>query len=202
MRFRKLKKILLFLVLLTTIVSAQGLSIGKARGLFFSLGVGPKIPIGEYSVKNGLGIGADITFSYTDNKILPVFFYTKLGYHHYPIANDLPKKSDYSSYMTNEYLILPGIRFYFAPMIEDEILLMPIAEIGASIGFFNNSHIFKIDSNRKDYDETLTKFGFHVGGGFSMFLLETTLNYYFFPDYHSISLDLRIQIPIFAKIWG
>ena len=200
MRFRKLKEILLFLVLLTTIVSAQGLSLGEARGLFFSLGVGPKIPIGEYSVKNGLGIGADITFSYTDNKILPVFFYTKLGYHHYPIANDLPKKSDYSSYMTNEYLILPGIRFYFAPMIEDEILLLPIAEVGASIGFFNNSHIFKIDSNRKNYDETLTKFGFHVGGGFSMFLLETTLNYYFFPDYHSISLDLRIQIPIFAKI--
>ena len=200
MRFRKLKEILLFLVLLTTIVSAQGLSLGEARGLFFSLGVGPKIPIGEYSVKNGLGIGADITFSYTDNKILPVFFYTKLGYHHYPIANDLPKKSDYSSYMTNEYLILPGIRFYFLPMIEDEILLMPIAEVGVSIGFFNNSHIFKIDSNRKNYDETLTKFGFHVGGGFSMFLLETTLNYYFFPDYHSISLDLRIQIPIFAKI--
>lgn len=200
MRFRKLKEILLFLVLLTTIVSAQGLSLGEARGLFFSLGVGPKIPIGEYSVKNGLGIGADITFSYTDNKILPVFFYTKLGYHHYPIANDLPKKSDYSSYMTNEYLILPGIRFYFVPMIEDEILLMPIAEVGVSIGFFNNSHIFKIDSNRKNYDETLTKFGFHVGGGFSMFLLETTLNYYFFPDYHSISLDLRIQIPIFAKI--
>ncbi len=200
MRFRNLKKIFLFLVLLTSIVSAQGLSLGEARGLFFSLGVGPKIPIGEYSVKNGLGIGADITFSYTDNKILPVFFYTKLGYHHYPIASDLPKKSDYSSYMTNEYLILPGIRFYFVPMIEDEILLMPIAEVGVSIGFFNNSHIFKIDSNRKNYDETLTKFGFHVGGGFSMFLLETTLNYYFFPDYHSISLDLRIQIPIFAKI--
>ena len=200
MRFRNLKKIFLFLVFLTANVGAQGLSLGEAKGLFFSLGVGPKIPIGEYSVKNGLGSGADITFSYTDNKILPVFFYTKLGYQHYPIANDLPNKSDYSSYMTNEYLILPGIRFYFAPMFEDEILLMPIAEIGASIGFFNNSHVFKIDSNKENYDETLTKFGFHVGGGFSMFLLETTLNYYFFPDNNSISLDLRIQIPIFAKI--
>ena len=200
MRFNRLKEIFLSLVLLTTIVSGQGLSLGEAKGLFFSLGIGPKIPIGEYSATNGLGIGLDFTFSYTDNKILPLFFYTKLGYHHYPIASDLTTKSDYSSYMTNEYLILPGVRFYFAPIIEDQILLMPIAEVGASIGFFYNTHIFKSDSNINNYNESLTKFGFHIGGGFSMFLLETTLNYYYFPDNHSISLDLRIQIPIFAKI--
>ncbi len=200
MRFKKLKEIFLSLVLLTTSINAQGLSLGDAKGLFFSLGVGPKFPIGEYSLTNGIGIGADITFSYTDNKILPVFFYTKLGYHHYPISNDLPKKSDYSSYMTNEYLVLPGIRFYLSPIIEDQILLMPVVEVGASIGFFSNTHIFKSESNKSNYDEFLTKFGFHVGGGFSIFLLETTLNYYFFPEYHSISLDLRIQIPIFARI--
>lgn len=200
MRFIKFKKIFLSLVLLTTIINAQGLSLGEARGLFFSLGVGPKFPIGEYSFTNGIGIGADVTFSYTDNKILPVFFYTKLGYQHYPMASDLSKKSDYSSYMTNEYLILPGIRYYFFPIIEDQFLLMPIIEFGGSIGFFSNTHVFKSDSNKNNYDEFLTKFGFHVGGGFSMFLLETTLNYYFFPENHSISLDLRIQIPIFAKI--
>lgn len=200
MRFKKLNEIFLSLVLLTTIINAQGLSLGDAKGLFFSLGVGPTFPVGEYSLTNGIGIGADVTFSYTDNKILPVFFYTKLGYHHYPIANDLPKKSDYSSYMTNEYLVLPGIRAYLSPIIEDQILLMPIVEVGVSIGFFSNTHIFKSDSNKNNYDEFLTKYGFHVGGGFSMFLLETTLNYYFFPEYHSISLDLRIQIPIFARI--
>ena len=200
MNFGKIKIIILVVVLLTANFNAQGFSLGEAKGLFFSLGVGPKLPIGDYSATNGLGIGLDVTFSYTDNQILPLFFYTKLGYQHYPASDNLIKSTDYASFMTNEYLILPGMRFYFSPIIQDEILLMPIAEVGFSLGFFNNTHIFKSDSNTNNYDEFLTKFGFHIGGGFSMFLLETTINYYFFPDNHSLSLDLRIQIPIFAKI--
>lgn len=200
MKLQKLKLFILLLLLVTTSISSQGLSLGQAKGLFFSLGIGPKIPVGEFSATNGIGIGLDVTFSYADNKILPLFFYTKLGYQHYPASNNLINSSDYASYMTNEYLILPGIRYYFKPIIEDEILLMPIAEIGASFGVFSNSHVFKSNANTDNYKETLTKLGFHVGGGFSMFLLETTLNYYFFKDNHSLSLDLRIQIPIFAKI--
>jgi hypothetical protein len=95
---------------------------------------------------------------------------------------------------------MPGIKFYFPPVITDEILIMPIAEIGPSLGFFNNSHIYKAASGISNSDETLTKFGFHVGGGFSMFFVEGVLNYYFFPENHSISFDLKIQIPVFAKI--
>jgi len=200
MKLTKFNIFILAILLLTANLPAQDFSLGKAKGLFFSLGVGPKLPIGEYSATNGLGIGIDFTFSYTDNKILPLFFYTKLGYQHYPASNNLIKSTEYASYSTKEYLILPGIRYYFSPMVEDEILLMPIAEVGLSFGIFNNSHIYKSDSNMSNYDEYLTKFGFHIGGGFSMFLLETTLNYYFFSDNHSLSLDLRIQIPIYAKI--
>lgn len=199
MRFKKIQQIVMLIFILTGSSAGQDLSLGDARGLFFSIGVGPKIPIGDYSATNGLGIGVDVTFSYADNQILPLFFYTKLGYQHYPASNNLIKKSEYASYMTNEYLILPGIRYYFAPMIEDEILLMPIIELGPSIGIFNNSHIFQTESGRDDFDETLTKFGFHVGGGFSMFLMEATLNYFYFTDNHSLSLDLRIQIPIYGK---
>ncbi len=199
MRFNRIKKIFLLIFLLANVSNAQDLSLGQAKGLFFSLGIGPKFPIGDYSATNGIGIGLDLTFSYADNKILPVFFYAKLGYHHYPASNNLPKISDYSSFYTNEYLILPGIRFYFAPVIKDEILIMPILEGGLSIGIFNNTHIFKVDANKQNFDETLTKYGFHVSGGFSMFLLETTISYYYFASNHSLSLDLRIQIPIFAK---
>ena len=199
MRLVKLK-ILILSIIFTTSAHAEWPSFGQAKGLFFSLGVGPKIPVGEFSAKNDLGVGLDFTFSYVDNKILPVFLYLKLGYQHYPASDNLIKSSEYASFMTNEYLILPGLRYYFKPIIEDEILLMPIAEIGASFGLFNNTHIFKDETNRDNFDETLTKVGFHIGGGFSMFLLETTLNYYFFSDNHSLSLDLRIQIPIFAKL--
>ncbi|VAX14971.1 hypothetical protein MNBD_IGNAVI01-1903 [hydrothermal vent metagenome] len=200
MKFNRLKKVLLTAFLFTNVIYAQDFSLGQAKGLFFSLGIGPKLPIGDFSAKNGLGIGLDLTLSYADNRILPVFLYTKLGYQHFPASNDLPKISDYSSFYTNVFLILPGVRFYFAPVIKDEIIIMPIVEAGLSFGIFNNTHIFKNDSNRNNYDETLTKFGFHVSGGFSMFLLETTISYYYFPNNHSLSLDLRIQIPIFAKI--
>jgi hypothetical protein len=164
------------------------------------MGIGPKLPIGEFSGTNDLGIGFDITASYTDNKFLPIFFFTKIAYQTYPGAVKRYKSTNYASFTTNLFAVMPGIKFYFPPVITDEILIMPIAEIGPSLGFFNNSHIYKAASGISNSDETLTKFGFHVGGGFSMFFVEGVLNYYFFPENHSISFDLKIQIPVFAKI--
>ena len=181
-------------------VAAQGFELGEARGLFVSVGVGPKLPVGEFSATNDLGVGFDITASYTDNKFLPAFFNLKLGYQTFPGSTKMYKTTDYASFTTNQFLIMPGIKFYFPPVITDEILIMPFAEVGPSLGIFSNTHVFKSTSGETNFDETLAKFGLHVGGGFSMFFLEGVLNYYFFPENQSISFDLRVQIPVFAKI--
>ncbi len=195
-----MKRITILILLISTLSFAQGFELGEARGLFFSVGVGPKAPISDFSATNDLGMGFDFSVAYTDNQFLPVFFDIKLAFQTFPGSTKMYKTTDYASFTTNEFLLLPGIKFYFPPVISDEVLIMPIAMVGPSIGLFSNTHVFKTTSGRNSFDETLTKFGFHVGGGFSMFFLEGMLNYYFFPGNQTISFDLRVQIPVFAKI--
>ncbi len=195
-----MKRIALFILLFNSLLFSQGFELGEARGLFVSVGIGPKIPIGNFSATNDLGIGFDLTASYTDNQFLPLFFNLKLGYQTFPGATKMYKTTDYASFTTNRFIMMPSIKFYFPPVISDEILIMPIAEVGPSLGLIFNTHVFKSTSSRTNFDETVTKFGFHLGGGLSMFFLEGILSYHFFPDNQVITFDLRVQIPVFAKI--
>ncbi len=195
-----MKRIIISILLISTLSFAQGFELGEARGLFFSVGVGPKVPIGDFSATNDFGVGFDFTVAYTDNQYLPLFFDLKFAFQTFPGSTKMYKTTDYASFTTNEFSLLPGIKFYLPPVISDEVLIMPIAVVGPSFGLFSNTHVFKATSGKTNFDETLSKFGFHVGGGFSMFFLEGMLNYYFFPDNQSISFDLRVQIPVFAKI--
>ncbi len=195
-----MKKIVPIILFFNSLLFSQGFQLGEARGIFVSVGVGPKIPIGNFSATNDIGVGFDFTASYTDNQFLPIFFNLKLGYQTFPGATKMYKTSDYASFTTNEFFVMPGIKFYFPPFVTDELLIMPIAEIGPSLGLFYNTHVFKSTSNRVNFDETITKFGFHLGAGISMFFLEGIFSYHFFQDSQIISFDLRIQIPVFAKI--
>ncbi len=195
-----MKRIALFILLFNSLLFSQGFELGEARGLFVSVGIGPKIPIGNFSATNDLGIGFDLTASYTDNQFLPLFFNLKLGYQTFPGATKMYKTTDYASFTTNRFIMMPSIKFYFPPVISDEILIMPIAEVGPSLGLIFNTHVFKSTSSRNNFDETVTKFGFHLGAGLSMFFLEGILSYHFFPDNQVITFDLRVQIPVFAKI--
>jgi len=195
-----MKRIALFILLFNSLLFSQGFELGEARGLFVSVGIGPKIPIGNFSATNDLGIGFDLTASYTDNQFLPLFFNLKLGYQTFPGATKMYKTTDYASFTTNRFIMMPSIKFYFPPVISDEILIMPIAEVGPSLGLIFNTHVFKSTSSRTNFDETVTKFGFHLGGGLSMFFLEGVLSYHIFPDNQVITFDLRVQIPVFAKI--
>ena len=195
-----MKKIFLVILLFNSFIIAQGFQLGEARGLFISVGVGPKIPIGDFSSTNSLGVGFDFTFSYTDNKFSPLFFDLKLGYQIFPGDTKIYKTTDYASLTTSEFLIMPAIRYYFPPFITDEILIMPVFLVGPSMGVIFNTNVFKYSSGETNYDETLTRFGFQIGGGISMFFLEGILSYNFLPDYQVISLDLRVQIPVFVKI--
>jgi hypothetical protein len=194
-----MKRVIIIILLINGLIAAQGFKLGDARGLFLSVGIGPKLPVGEFSATNDLGIGFDITAAYTDNKFMPGFVNLKFAFQTFPGATKMYKSTEYASFTTNEFLIMPGIKFYLPPVIIDEILIMPIAELGPSLGMFSNTHVFKSSSGKTNFDESITKFGFHAGGGFSMFFLEGILNYYFFPDNHAISFDLIVQIPVFAK---
>lgn len=192
--------LLIFLILSSSALFAQSFKLGDAKGLFFGISVGPRFPIGDFADNQNIGVGGDVSLSYTDNKFLPVFFYGKLGYQHYPGKQNFYQNSDYSSFSSNVYLIELGTRYYFKPIFDEVVLLMPIAEGGISFGYFEKLHQYKIGSGHQDFVEEVTKTGFHLGAGFSMFLLDVLGSYNYFHNNQYISIDLKIRIPIYAVI--
>ncbi len=73
-----MKKFLLLIFVISTQLFAQ-FKFGEAKGLFFSVEVGPRFPIFNFADMQNTGVGVDAVFSYTDDQILPVFIYTTLG---------------------------------------------------------------------------------------------------------------------------
>ena len=186
-------------MLLSSISFAQ-FKFGEAKGLFMAVGVGPKFPIGDFGDRSNIGVGFDVTLSYTDNLFLPVFLYASLGFQHYPGRQDLYKTSDYSSFSTNLLTLSTGVRYYFPPLLENVVLLMPIADAGLQFGYFENFHQFKLDTGKPSYVEQKGKFGFQVGAGFSMFILDVVTYYNYLPNNEYISFVIKANIPIFVKI--
>lgn len=196
----KMKKIFLIILITAAACFGQGIKFGEAKGLFMSVGVGPKFPINDFGDRNNIGVGFDVTLSYTDNQLLPVFFYSTLGYQHYPGRQDLYKKTDYSSFSTNALIFAPGVRYYFPPLLENIVLLMPIADVGLEFGYLENSHQFKLDANKVSFVEDKFKVGFHLGAGFSMFMLDVITYYNYLPNNVYISFVFKANIPIFVNM--
>ena len=194
-----MKKLLFFLVLISSVAFGQ-FRFGEAKGLFMGIAVGPRFPIGVFADEQNIGIGADVILSYTDNEYLPVFLYTMIGYQHYPGRQDFYKQSDYSAFSSNVFVIASGVRYYFKPILENIVLLMPIIDVGAEYALFENWNQFKIDSGKQNYVEDVSKFGFHIGAGFSMFILDVVTYYNYLPKNQYLSFNLRANIPIFVKM--
>lgn len=191
-------KKLFIVLLLPSLLLAQEFKFGDAKGLFMGIGVGPRFPVGGFSDNSNIGVGLDVTFSYADNELLPFFIYTNVGYQHYPGRQDFYKRTDYSSFSSNVLVLAPGVRYYFPPLIESVMLLMPVVDAGLSFAYFEKSHQFKLDRGKQNYVEETGKFGFHIGAGFSMFILDVITYYNFLNNNEYISFNLRATIPIFV----
>lgn len=195
-----IKYFFIILILCGSVINAQSFINAEARGLFMSLSTGIRIPIADLSDKHIPGIGYDVTFSYTDNRVIPVFLYTRFSYLNFPGSQDFYKNSNYSNLSSSVYAIQPGIRFFYPPVIKNIVILMPVMELGATYAIFNNLHQFKIGSGLKNFEESNSKFGFHAGAGFSMFLIDVMAFYNYLPDNQYVSFDFRIRIPIYATM--
>ena len=148
-----MKKIFVVFLLLVGIAEAQIPEPGQAKGLFMAVGIGPRVPIGKFADVQNLGIGFDFSFSYTDNKILPVFIYSELGFEHYPGRQDFYKVSDYSSFSSNVLTIKLGARYYLPPIFDEVVLLMPVVEVGPSFALYEKFHQFKTGTGRNNFLE-------------------------------------------------
>lgn len=191
-------KILILFFVISQLLVAQELKFGQTKGLFMSVGVGPRIPVADLSESHNLGAGFNAAFTYTDNLVLPIFLKGELGFQHLPGRQNFYKSSDYSSISTNLLTLNLGGRYYFPPMVEDVVLLMPIVEAGISFGYFETFHQFKINSGLSNRVEGEVKAGFQAGVGVSMFLLDVIAFYNYFASKQFLSFDLRVQIPVFV----
>lgn len=171
----------------------------KARGVFISFGVGPRLPLGLFSERNDLGYGFNLDLSYTDNEILPIFIFAKGGFEQYPGANDFYRSTEYSTYSIYSFPVNGGVRYYFAPMLENVVLFMPVVELSASFSYYRILHEFKPGSGRSNFTEEITKVGGTVGFGISMFLMEIIASYNYFDSNQFLGVDLRVRLPLYIN---
>lgn len=194
-----MKKIIYIIIFTLISVFAETPPADKARGFFFSIGVGPRLPLSSFSEESDLGYGLNLEFTYTDNEYLPIFIFAKAGFEQYPGASEFYQTSEYNNLSTTSFPVSLGARYYFPPIMENVLLFMPIVEVSAAVNFISRNHQFKPSSSRTNFTEDVTKFGFSAGVGISMFLVEILLNYNYFSSLQFAGVDLKIRLPLFIS---
>lgn len=197
----KLVKYFLLLVLIFQVNAFAGEPpASKAVGIFLATGVGARIPIGDFSNSTDLGYGLNVEASYTDSDRLPFFIFARLGYEQFPGSQDFYQGTDYSNYSTTIIPASLGVRYYFSPLVESVVLLIPVVEGSISYTYFQVLNEFKADAGRSNYREELWKFGGSVGAGLSMFILEIMANYTYYESNQYLSFNLNVRLPLFVNL--
>lgn len=172
----------------------------KAVGIFLTTGVGARLPVGRFANSTNLGYGLTVDVSYTDSDNLPIFIFARLGYEQFPGSQDFYQESDYSNYSTTVVPISVGCRYYFSPLVESAILLIPVFEGSVSYSYFHVLNEFKVDANKLNYTEDLWKFGGTIGAGISMFIMEIMANYTYYQSNQYFSINLNVRLPLFVSL--
>lgn len=192
--------IFLYILVFQFVVLAGEPPASKAVGVFLSAGVGARLPVGNFSNSTDLGYGLNVEASYTDSDHLPFFIFARLGFEQFPGSQDFYQQSDYSNYSTTIVPASLGIRYYFSPLVESVVLLMPIVEGSVSYTYFQVLNEFKTDASRNNFKEDIWKFGGTVGAGLSMFILEVMAYYSYYDSNQYLSFNLNVRLPLFVNL--
>ena len=148
---RSIKYLFITLLIFSTIGFAEKPPSSRATGFFVAFGVGPRMPLGDFSNTTDIGYGLNVEFSYTDNEFLPVFLFANIGYEQYPGSQNYFQETEYSNFHTNALPVNVGARYYFAPLLENIVLLMPIIQASASYTYYQTLHEFDQKSRINDF---------------------------------------------------
>jgi len=190
---------LLFLLGIQNILAGDPPS-SKAVGVFLATGVGARLPVGQFANSTSLGYGLAVDISYTDTDNLPFFLFARIGFEQFPGSQDFYQNSDYSNYSTTVLPLSLGIRYYFAPLVESTILLIPVLEGSASYSYFQVLNEFKSNANKSNHTEDIWKFGGTIGAGLSMFILEIMVNYTYYESNQYFSINLNVRLPLYVNL--
>lgn len=195
-----MKKFLIcFVILFSANIFGTDPPAEKAQGIFLAFGVGPRLPLADLSNSTDLGYGFNAEIAYTDNEVLPFFVFANLGIEHYPGSQSFYQETQYSNLSTYAFPLHLGIRYYFSPLLEQIVLIIPIVELSASLTYFDKLHEFKSGSGINNFKEETTKFGASAGVGISMFLMEIIASYNYIESNQFVSADLKVRIPLFIN---
>jgi opacity protein-like surface antigen len=193
-------KYLIFILAIASQLSfAENPPDSKVSGYFLAFGVGPRFPLGDFSKTTSLGYGANVEFSYADTDFLPVFLFANIGFEQYPASQNYLDNSELSNFHTNAVPVNLGARYYFSPLMENIVLLMPIVQVSANYTYLNELYEFKNGTGKADYSDNKSKFGFSAGAGVSMFMMELLASYNYTQTHQFISLDLKVRIPLYIN---
>ena len=192
-----MKKIifLAFLLMLTSLNADPPES--RARGVFFGVGVGPRLPVFDFSDRSYFGYGIDIEISFTDFEWLPFFLYAETGFEHYSGSQDYFQSTNLTHYSLNVLPINLGARWYGAPMT-DNFFIIPFVQGAAEFAYEQELYQYKAGSGRNDELKDNFDAGASVGVGASMFVMEVLLSYHHLSNRQFIAFDMKARIPLFV----
>jgi hypothetical protein len=196
---RSIKYLIIISLILSTVSFAEKPPASRASGFFVAFGVGPRMPLGEFANTTDIGYGVNVEFSYTDNEFLPVFLFANIGYEQYPGSQNYFQESNYSNFHTNALPVNIGMRYYFAPLLENIVLLMPIVQASATYTYYQTLNEFDQNAGKTNFLDDKSKFGLSAGAGISMFMMELLASYNYMPSNQFISVDLKVRIPLYIN---
>jgi len=189
----------ILLIILSSFNFGKELTSDKARGFFLAIGVGPRLPVFDFASSSELGYGFNLELSYTDNEYLPFFIFSKIGFETFPGSNDFYKMTDYSNFSTNVLPINLGVRYFFPPVLEQIVLIIPFSEFSLAYSYYEKLHQFKSGTGKSNFLESNSKIGISAGAGISMFLTEFLVTYNYYTDNQFVGFDLKVRLPLFIS---
>jgi len=191
--------ILLFFLLIPTLSWTQTPQEDKAERVFLAIGVGPRLPVGSFANSSDLGYGFNFELSYTNTDYIPLFIFAKAGFETYPGSQSFYQQTEYSNFSTNTLPVNVGLRYYFKPLLENIVLIIPIVEVSADYTYYQILNQFKPSSLKSNYKNNFSKLGLTIGGGFSMFMMEILAAYNYNTSNQYIALDLKVRLPLYIN---
>lgn len=180
-----IRKAFSFILIFVMQSAAQEIS-----GIFISPFVGARFPLEEASKKHKTGFSFGGSLEY-GTSALPFFMKIEFNYTHFPQKSAIQHQYENKS-ITGVGI---GIDYLFYPLIASETILTPFISIDLTYNYIERqflTYTYRFEIFKRDEQ----KFGFAFGGGFSFFLVEFTLKYYYLIYEPYIGIDYKLRLPV------
>ncbi|MBD3410837.1 MAG: hypothetical protein GF419_11595 [Ignavibacteriales bacterium] len=171
----------------------------RAQGAFFGVNLGPRLPVGLFANQASIGGAMDLELSYTDTDFFPFFLYGRIGYRYFPGDQEYYQSTDHTHFSASYIPVQLGIRSFFEP-ITSEFFLLPVVEASGSAILYQELRQYDPLSGKADDNDEGIGYGFSIGVGASMYVLEAVVIYEFFNGNQAAGFDLRARIPLYVSL--